>query len=119
MITVKIEENITKLLARAEKRFERLATLYEKKLATSTMLDVKNGIYQQTLGLAPRSKKTKSADPRTLIDTEDYLRSIRVKGATISMDGRKMRLAEFGPDRTHPRPHWRPVTTIRSLSRPW
>lgn len=53
------------------------ATWGQRKAAELLVKKVKNHINRQDLGWAPRSVKTHSGDPRTLVDEEAYYSAIR------------------------------------------
>jgi hypothetical protein len=117
MISIKVEENITKVLTQAQRKLTPAAKRLERDIALNTMLEVKSVIRNQTIKFAPRSAKTRSADPRILINTEEYVKGIKMSGAgaDVEMDSVKMLNAEFGNKRQPARPHWRP--TLEKVAR--
>lgn len=95
----------------------------QQKVATKLVKIVKKHINSQDLGWVPRSAKSRSNDPRILVDSEAYYGSIKAwrTGDTYNagvpanaFNARGMRIAdyaamnEYGADNLPARPLWAP-----------
>lgn len=95
----------------------------QQKVANKLVKTVKKHLNSQDLGWAPRSARSKSSDPRILVDTEAYYGSIRAwrTGDTFNagvpanaFNARGQRIAdyaamnEYGSDELPARPLWGP-----------
>jgi len=126
MITMRLGDDalaFLKNIGKVESRMTGAEITLPTDVAQGFVRRVREGIEQQTRGFAPLSPKyaaRKKGDPRILVSTGAYLRSIRAtargKGQAVVEAGSVGAFHERGTSRMPPRPHWAPALMEMQVS---